>query len=93
MISLPANEMTAKQIENDLKDAGRIGISGVPFFIFEQEWAISGAHPPESFLPLFDAVVTRQLNGEDNQTNHLVKDITDNTARVEVGRACLKTTR
>ena len=44
--SLPMR-LTARQIDNDLKDAGRIGISGVPFFIFEQEWAISGAHPPE----------------------------------------------
>ena len=71
-LAFPANELTARQIENDLKDAGRIGVSGVPFFIFEQEWAISGAHPPESFLPLFDAVVTRQMNAEDqpDQSSH-----------------------
>ena len=58
----PASELINRQIETDLKDAGRIGISGVPFFVFEQEWAISGAHPPESFLPLFDAVINRRLN-------------------------------
>ena len=58
----PTSEAIKRQVDNDLKDAGRIGISGVPFFIFESEWAISGAHPPESFIPLFDAVVNRRLS-------------------------------
>lgn len=61
-LPFPASQNIVNQIETDLKDAGRIGISGVPFFVFEQQWAISGAHPPESFIPLFDAVVNRQQN-------------------------------
>lgn len=61
-LPFPISEGVKRQIEHDLKDAGRIGISGVPFYIFEGEWAISGAHPPESFLPLFDAVVNRQIS-------------------------------
>ncbi|MEG9862465.1 MAG: hypothetical protein V6Z81_08300, partial [Parvularculales bacterium] len=57
----PPGATITHQLENDLKDAGRIGINGVPYFIFESDWAISGAHPPESFLPLFDAVVNHRL--------------------------------
>tara|TARA_E500000075_G_scaffold135024_1_gene153896 strand:- start:13 stop:633 length:621 start_codon:yes stop_codon:yes gene_type:complete len=58
-LSYPASETINRQIEQDLKDASRLGIQGVPFFIFNGEMAISGAHPPESFLPVFDAVIAR----------------------------------
>jgi predicted DsbA family dithiol-disulfide isomerase len=57
----PSSEAIMRQIDNDIHEAGRIGLNGVPYFIFESEWAISGAHPPESFSPLFDAVVNHRL--------------------------------
>lgn len=58
-IPTPASDSIRKQIDQDLKDAARLGIQGVPFFVFNGEMAISGAHPPESFLPLFDAVIAQ----------------------------------
>lgn len=40
--------------------ARRMGIQGVPCFIFDKRYAVSGAQEPEYFLPLFDLVA----NGE-----------------------------
>lgn len=42
-----------KQVEDDFAMARRIGISGVPFFIIGNKYALSGAQPPESFLKVF----------------------------------------
>ena len=47
----------AGRIEGDLEEASRLGIQGVPFFVFEGGMAISGAHPPKTFLPIFDAII------------------------------------
>lgn len=38
------------EVRMDEKAAQQIGISGVPFFIFDQKLAVSGAQPPETFL-------------------------------------------
>ena len=46
----------AGRIESDLEEAARLGVQGVPFFVFGGGLAISGAHPPKTFLPIFDAV-------------------------------------
>ena len=37
-------------------DAGarQVGIQGVPCFIIEERYAVSGAQEPEYFMPLFD---------------------------------------
>ncbi len=61
-VAYPVEETAIKQIEYDLRDASRLGIQGVPFFIFDDDMAISGAQPPESFLPLFDAVIARRTS-------------------------------
>ncbi len=37
-------------VRHDEKVAQQIGISGVPFFIFDQKYSISGAQPVETFL-------------------------------------------
>jgi predicted DsbA family dithiol-disulfide isomerase len=41
------------QVEEDFSMARRIGVSGVPFFIIGNKFALSGAQPPESFLKVF----------------------------------------
>jgi len=40
--------------------ARRMGIQGVPCFIVDRKWAISGAQEPEYFMPLFDLATTRE---------------------------------
>lgn len=49
-----------EQVLAEDRAARRIGINAVPCFIFEQQYAISGAQEPEFFLPVFDLV----QNGE-----------------------------
>jgi predicted DsbA family dithiol-disulfide isomerase len=59
--------MDAEQVRHDLlagKDEGSVqeliaqaaarGVSGVPFFIFNERYAVSGAQPPEAMLELID---------------------------------------
>jgi len=38
------------------RGARRLGINAVPCFIFEGQYAVSGAQEPEFFLPIFDLV-------------------------------------
>jgi predicted DsbA family dithiol-disulfide isomerase len=33
-----------------IEDAYRLGVTGVPFFVFDQRYALSGAQPPETIL-------------------------------------------
>ncbi len=40
----------AKEVLEDLKAAEDIGVSGVPFFVFNRNFAVSGAQPSETFL-------------------------------------------
>ena len=55
---------TGKSLTNaDLEDGNMMDIHGVPHIIVDQKWAISGAQPAHTFMPLFDAVIaSRQCN-------------------------------
>ncbi len=48
-----------QSLEDDLIIAQNMGIQGVPFFIIADEFTLSGAHEPQSFLPLFDAAIAK----------------------------------
>ena len=37
-------------VKQDIAEAKQIGVRGVPFFIFDRKYAISGAQPPQAFL-------------------------------------------
>ncbi|HEX7964786.1 MAG TPA: DsbA family oxidoreductase [Gammaproteobacteria bacterium] len=45
--ALLAGDAGAQAVRDDLALAGRIGISGVPFFIFGGRYALAGAQPPQ----------------------------------------------
>lgn len=40
--------------EADVRQAGELGITGVPFFVFDGRYAVSGAQPVEAFLQALD---------------------------------------
>jgi predicted DsbA family dithiol-disulfide isomerase len=44
------NETYAQKVKEDIQEAGRLGVNGVPFFVFDRKYAISGAQPPAAFL-------------------------------------------
>ncbi len=37
-----------------MKEARQVGVSGVPFFIFNGQYAVSGAQPPEALIEVLD---------------------------------------
>lgn len=56
----PPSEDASIVFEQCLAEVTRLNIQGVPFFIIENEWALSGAHTPETFMPLFDAALAKK---------------------------------
>ena len=46
----------AKEVEQDIKQANEIGVKGVPFFVFDNKYAISGAQPATAFLQTLEKV-------------------------------------
>ena len=49
------NTAIHRQLEHDLSMARQLQLDGVPYFIFAKQYALSGAHVPEHFLPVIDA--------------------------------------
>lgn len=43
-------------VDADIQEARAMGISGVPFFVFNRKYAVSGAQPEEVFLRALEAV-------------------------------------
>ena len=52
-----ALETAAKQINEDVQFGGTAGIDGVPFFVFNNEFSLAGAHPAPVILSAIDAAV------------------------------------
>lgn len=53
-------------VDNDLEEASMMDIHGVPYIIIDQNWAVSGAHKPQAFLPLFDAAINARAEQPKN---------------------------
>ncbi|MER6947897.1 DsbA family oxidoreductase [Nonomuraea sp. NPDC000554] len=49
----------AAEVREQLGRARRLGISGVPLFLFEEQFAVSGAQPEETFAAAIDEVAAR----------------------------------
>lgn len=45
-----SNENYATKVKKDLAEADSIGVTGVPFFVFDRKFAVSGAQPSQAFL-------------------------------------------
>lgn len=50
----------ATQVDIDLDEARRLGVSGVPFFVFDQKYAFSGAQPAETIVQVVDHVLAER---------------------------------
>ena len=40
----------ASDVNNDINESQQLGVRGVPFFVFDRKYAVSGAQPAEAFL-------------------------------------------
>lgn len=73
-IGLDENELQAAftddkylyQMKQDIQEGANIGVQGVPFFVFDRKYGISGAQPSEAFLQTLDKSFTewRKTNPE-----------------------------
>ncbi len=53
-----AGEEYAQKVKADINEARSLGVNGVPFFVFDRKYAISGAQPAEAFLQTLDKSFT-----------------------------------
>jgi protein disulfide-isomerase len=65
----------SEEVKQDIQEANSIGVQGVPFFVFDNKYAISGAQPATAFLQAlekawkegqFDSKVTLLNTSTDN---------------------------
>lgn len=49
-----------EQVEDDLAFASQIGITGVPFFIFNDKYALTGAQPSSTILQAMQQIAEKQ---------------------------------
>lgn len=49
-----ANEALAKDVQEQMQQAQKAGVTGVPFFIVHNKFTISGAPPVQAFLEIFE---------------------------------------
>lgn len=57
-----ASEDYATRVDIDLDEARRLGVSGVPFFVFDQKYAFSGAQPAETVVQVIDHVLAERAS-------------------------------
>jgi predicted DsbA family dithiol-disulfide isomerase len=48
--SILESDAFAYEMNQDIQEAQNIGVQGVPFFVFDRKYAVSGAQPVEAFL-------------------------------------------
>jgi predicted DsbA family dithiol-disulfide isomerase len=53
-------------VRQDIQEARAIGVTGVPFFVFNRKYAVSGAQPPQAFLQTLEKAYAewREANPE-----------------------------
>ena len=59
-----AGDEGVKEVRRESADARRRGVSGVPCFVFESRYAVSGAQEPAVFERVFDLVENGRLSAQ-----------------------------
>jgi predicted DsbA family dithiol-disulfide isomerase len=59
-----ASENAVSEVQREDLLGRRIGIDGVPFFIIDEKYALSGAQEPEAFYNIFDLVIENARTAE-----------------------------
>jgi predicted DsbA family dithiol-disulfide isomerase len=50
------SDLYSKEVKQDIQQANAVGVQGVPFFVFDNKYAISGAQPATAFLQTLEKV-------------------------------------
>lgn len=63
----------SEYVRNDESAAAKIGVRGVPYFVINDKYAVSGAQPPEVFLEVLEKISKEEIevispsNNDENQ--------------------------
>ncbi|GEL76430.1 DsbA family oxidoreductase [Tenuibacillus multivorans] len=71
-----------REVANNQQEAMQIGVQGVPFFVFNEKYAVFGAQPTDVFLEVLEKVYEEEksepkiqvLNGKKSQTEYCDDD-------------------
>jgi predicted DsbA family dithiol-disulfide isomerase len=71
-LGLPKEELTKvlesneyeKEITQEIREGQKFGLTGVPFFVFNRKYAISGAQPSKVFLDLLNSIWKDDFSNE-----------------------------
>lgn len=50
VLAMLKTDAFADAVDSDILEAQRLGLRGVPFFVMDRKYGVSGAQPPEAFL-------------------------------------------
>ncbi|HEY6144023.1 MAG TPA: DsbA family oxidoreductase [Flavobacterium sp.] len=70
----------SREVKQDIQEASAIGVQGVPFFVFDNKYAISGAQPATAFLQTLEKV---WQEGQFDSKVTLVNTTTDNSCHID----------
>ena len=59
---LLAGEDFSKEVRRDVEEARQLGVNGVPFFVLNRKFAVSGAQDSEVFLRALEKCVATPRN-------------------------------
>jgi len=65
------DESFAYSVKQDIQEAANLGISGVPFFVFNRKYGVSGAQPPQVFLDSLKKAYKEWKGTADIKIEHL----------------------
>lgn len=71
-----------QEIQQDIETAAQMGVRGVPFFVFNEKYALSGAQPIELFLQTLKKV------WEEEQENHPLQVLSTNESANGTDQGC-----
>jgi predicted DsbA family dithiol-disulfide isomerase len=50
------NQSYTQKVNQDIQEAGQVGVQGVPFYVFNNKYGVSGAQPVEQFEQVLEQV-------------------------------------
>jgi predicted DsbA family dithiol-disulfide isomerase len=68
--SIMEDQQIAYWVTQEIRHYQNLGVTGVPFFIFNNKYGVSGAQPPEAFIEMIEKMeLENQVNGESCDIN------------------------
>lgn len=63
-----SSDQYIKEVKQDVAESQSLNIRGVPFFVFNRKWGLSGAQPVETFLEVLEKAYAEEKPFEEVET-------------------------